>query len=252
MTVNGHSIGENCAGLTVQDRDVIRTVADPLVAAAGFQVMSGNLFRSAVMKMSVVSDEFRARYLSRSRRSQRLRGHGDRLRRSRGLPRPHRRSRPPDRRAQHPGHARHRTDRLPRLGRGGQHAPAGSARQRRHHVAAVHRRRAAVRYLGVAVDPQLRAGSRAARLRTRGAAHRRPAARRRRQGTRRRPPRRRGARATQAELEDAGGYPYPAHQTPWQEIQRSMVVQLDEGMVLEPAVAYQRVVPNHPHPRFNH
>ena len=64
MTVNGHSIGENCAGLTVQDRDVIRTVADPLVAAAGFQVMSGNLFRSAVMKISVVSDEFRARYLS--------------------------------------------------------------------------------------------------------------------------------------------------------------------------------------------
>jgi dihydroxy-acid dehydratase len=52
-------------------------------------------------------------------------------------------------------------------------------------------------------------------------------------------------------LAAAGGYPVPASQTPWQEIQRSMVDQLGDGMVLRPAVAYQRVartgVPRHSH-----
>ena len=42
-------------------------------------------------------------------------------------------------------------------------------------------------------------------------------------------------------LEKAGGYQYPASQTPWQEIQRGMVDQLADGMVLKPAVKYQRV-----------
>src|SRR5690606_19454662 len=42
-------------------------------------------------------------------------------------------------------------------------------------------------------------------------------------------------------LESNGGYRYPEHQTPWQEIQRSMVDQLSGGMVLKPAVKYQRV-----------
>ncbi len=43
------------------------------------------------------------------------------------------------------------------------------------------------------------------------------------------------------DLEARGGYPYPASQTPWQEIQRAMVDQLSEGMVLKPAVKYQKV-----------
>ena len=42
-------------------------------------------------------------------------------------------------------------------------------------------------------------------------------------------------------LEAAGGYKYPASQTPWQEIQRSMVDQLADGMVLKPAVKYQKI-----------
>ncbi len=42
-------------------------------------------------------------------------------------------------------------------------------------------------------------------------------------------------------LKQSGGYRYPPSQTPWQEIQRAMVDQLAEGMVLEPAVKYQRV-----------
>jgi dihydroxy-acid dehydratase len=52
-------------------------------------------------------------------------------------------------------------------------------------------------------------------------------------------------------LEKAGGYKYPASQTPWQEIQRGMVDQLADGMVLKPAVKYQRVAQTSV-PRDNH
>ena len=55
-----------------------------------------------------------------------------------------------------------------------------------------------------------------------------------------------------AALEKRGGYKYPASQTPWQEIQRSMVDQLDEGMVLKPAVKYQKVAQLSGVPRDNH
>ena len=64
ITANGKTMAENCAGQTCQNPDVIRTVADPLVAAAGFIYLSGNLFDSAIMKTSVISKEFRDRYLS--------------------------------------------------------------------------------------------------------------------------------------------------------------------------------------------
>ena len=53
------------------------------------------------------------------------------------------------------------------------------------------------------------------------------------------------------QLAEAGGYPIPPSQTPWQEIQRSMVDQLSGGMVLKPAVAYQRVA-SKGLPRDNH
>ncbi|MFY9687681.1 MAG: dihydroxy-acid dehydratase, partial [Pseudolabrys sp.] len=52
-------------------------------------------------------------------------------------------------------------------------------------------------------------------------------------------------------LQRRGGFRYPASQTPWQEIQRSMVDQLAQGMVLKPAVKYQRVAQNGV-PRDNH
>jgi dihydroxy-acid dehydratase len=55
-----------------------------------------------------------------------------------------------------------------------------------------------------------------------------------------------------AELEAAGGYKYPAHQTPWQEIQRGMIDQLGSGGVLKPAVKYQRVAQTMGIPRDNH
>jgi dihydroxy-acid dehydratase len=54
-----------------------------------------------------------------------------------------------------------------------------------------------------------------------------------------------------AALEKSGGYKYPESQTPWQEIQRGMVDQLAQGMVLKPAVKYQRVAQKYV-PRDNH
>jgi dihydroxy-acid dehydratase len=57
--------------------------------------------------------------------------------------------------------------------------------------------------------------------------------------------------ARRAALKQDGGYHYPPSQTPWQEIQRAMVDQLDVGMVLQPAVKYQRVAQKFV-PRNNH
>ena len=54
------------------------------------------------------------------------------------------------------------------------------------------------------------------------------------------------------ELEAAGGFSYPASQTPWQEIQRRTVGQLGEGMILEGAEKYQRVAQTHGVPRDSH
>jgi dihydroxy-acid dehydratase len=55
-----------------------------------------------------------------------------------------------------------------------------------------------------------------------------------------------------ADLMAHGGFQYPASQTPWQEIQRSMVDQLSDGMVLKPAVKYQRVAQTFGVARDNH
>ena len=64
MTVTGRTLAENLTDLPPPDREVIRAYAKPLKAAAGYVVMSGNLFESAVMKTSVIDDAFRARFLS--------------------------------------------------------------------------------------------------------------------------------------------------------------------------------------------
>jgi dihydroxy-acid dehydratase len=64
LTVNGRTIAENCAGWFSEDREVIRTYSQPMLADAGFLNLKGNLFDSAIMKTSVISDSFRARYLS--------------------------------------------------------------------------------------------------------------------------------------------------------------------------------------------
>ena len=64
MTINGKSIGENCRQAENLNMEVIRPVSQPLKENAGFINLKGNLFDSAIMKTSVISPEFRDRYLS--------------------------------------------------------------------------------------------------------------------------------------------------------------------------------------------
>lgn len=65
LTVTGRSMAENIEGCESSDREVIKPFGRPLKTHAGFMVLSGNLFDFAIMKTSVISDEFKARYLSR-------------------------------------------------------------------------------------------------------------------------------------------------------------------------------------------
>jgi dihydroxy-acid dehydratase len=64
LTVTGKSIAENIKGRDSTDREMITTYEKPLREHAGFMVMKGNLFDFAIMKTSAISEEFRRRYLS--------------------------------------------------------------------------------------------------------------------------------------------------------------------------------------------
>ena len=64
LTANGQTVAANIGEADTQDVDVIRTLDAPLKPAAGLTVLRGNLFDNAVMKLSVISPEFRERYLS--------------------------------------------------------------------------------------------------------------------------------------------------------------------------------------------
>jgi dihydroxy-acid dehydratase len=64
MTVTGKSVAENLKGVADGDREVIRSYGAPMLPAAGYVVLSGNLFDSAVMKISVIDQDFRRRFLS--------------------------------------------------------------------------------------------------------------------------------------------------------------------------------------------
>ncbi|HEY4113750.1 MAG TPA: IlvD/Edd family dehydratase [Rhizomicrobium sp.] len=65
LTVTGKTLAENVRGRETEDREMIRSCDAPLMERAGFLVLKGNLFDFAIMKTSVISPEFRARYLSR-------------------------------------------------------------------------------------------------------------------------------------------------------------------------------------------
>jgi dihydroxy-acid dehydratase len=65
LTVTGRSLAENNAGRVASDRDVITTYEAPIQEKAGFLVLKGNLFDFAIMKTSVISPEFRQRYLGK-------------------------------------------------------------------------------------------------------------------------------------------------------------------------------------------
>ena len=166
--------------------DVIRPYDKPLRERAGFKVLSGNLFDSAIMKTSVISEEFRQRYLSNPKDPNAFEGRAVVFD---GPEDYHHRIDDPalaiDEHT-HPVHPRRRPDRLSGLGRGGEHAAAGGADQTRHHLAAVHRRRPPIRHVGLALDPQCLARGGGGR-RTGAAQDRRPRAHRSQQGHRRHP-----------------------------------------------------------------
>ena len=63
-SVTGRDMAANLVGRASRDREVIRSFDAPLMERAGFRVLTGNLFDFAIMKTSVISEEFRARYLS--------------------------------------------------------------------------------------------------------------------------------------------------------------------------------------------
>jgi len=64
QTVTGNSIADNCRSARILRPEVIRPIDNPVTARAGLMVLSGNLFDSAIMKVSAITDDFRARYLS--------------------------------------------------------------------------------------------------------------------------------------------------------------------------------------------
>ena len=65
MTVTGQTIAENLESVTNQDESVLFPYDKPMRKQAGFMVLKGNLFDSALLKTSVISKDFRERFLSR-------------------------------------------------------------------------------------------------------------------------------------------------------------------------------------------
>ena len=251
LTVNGRTIGENCRGKITWDRDVIRPLSEPLKEKAGFLNLKGNLFDSAIMKTSVISPEFQERYLNNPDDPNAFEG---RVVVFEGPEDYHHRIDDPSLDIDehtilimrgagpigYPGAAevvnmqppgaliRRGVHSLPCVGDGRQSGTSGTPSI-------------------LNASPEAAAGGGLALLQT-GDRVRIDLNRRTadilisdEELTRRR-----------ADLAARGGYPYPASQTPWQEIQRAMVDQLSGGMVLEPAVKYQKVAQAFGVPRDNH
>ncbi|MCO6390799.1 dihydroxy-acid dehydratase [Aliihoeflea aestuarii] len=240
ITANGRTIGDNCRNATIEDERVIRPFDQPLKTNAGFRVLRGNLFDSAIMKMSVISQEFRDRYLSDPAQPMAFEG------RAIVFDGPedyhHRIDDPALKIDEHcilfmrgagpigyPGAAevvnmrapdyliKRGVHSLPCIGDGRQSGTSGSPSILNASPEAALNGGLALLKTGDRVRIDLKAGSADMLLDDAEL------------DTRRR------------ELMARGGYEFPAHQTPWQEIQRGIVSQLETGMVLEPAVAYRRL-----------
>src|SRR5215213_901752 len=250
-TVNGHTLGENCHACRVDDYDVIYPAEKPMLKDAGFIVLKGNLFDSAIMKTSVISQDFRQRYLSNPKDPNAFEGRAIVFN---GTEDYHARIEDPSLNIDehyilfirgsgpvgYPGSAEvvnmqppaalitAGITSLPCVGDGRQSGTSGSPSI-------------------LNASPEAAVGGGLAVLRTddrvRIDLNRHEAnmlisaeeiAQRR------------------VELEKKGGYPVPGNQTPWQEIFRTYVDQLDRGMVLKPAVDYQRVAQTKGIPRDNH
>ena len=251
ITANGRTIGENCREAEIQDEKVIRPFSTPLKPRAGFLVLRGNLFDNAIMKLSVISPEFRQRYLSNPEDPDALEGRAIVFD---GPEDYHRRIDDPELGIDedcvlimrgagpigYPGAAEVVNMRppayllakgvhaLPCLGDGRQSGTSGSPS-----ILNASPEAAASGALAL-----VRAGDRIRiDLKQRRVDLLAPEAE---------------LLARRQALAEGGGYAYPASQTPWQEIQRACVGQLDTGAVLEPAVKYQRIAQTMGIPRNNH
>jgi dihydroxy-acid dehydratase len=251
LTVNGKSIGTNCESVENLNTDVIRPYDTPLKKKAGFINLRGNLFDSAIMKTSVISDEFRERYLSNPDDPEAFEGIAEVFE---GPEDYHARIDDPklglDENSilimrgagpigypgaaevvnmQPPGYLLKKgIHALPCLGDGRQSGTSGSPSiLNASPEAAVNGGLALVRS-GDHLRIDLRKGTANILIEDEELQKRRE------------------------DLLAAGGYKYPASQTPWQEIQRGMVDQLAQGMVLKPAVNYQRIAQTKGLPRDNH
>jgi dihydroxy-acid dehydratase len=251
LTVNGRTIGDNCRARESYDSDVIRRFDNPLVEDAGFIVLKGNLFDSAIMKTSVISEEFRKRYLSNPKSPNAFEG---RVMVFEGPEDYHHRIEDPaleiDENTMlfirgtgpigYPGGAevvnmqppaaliKRGIHSLPCIGDGRQSGTSGSP-------SILNASPEAAAGGGLAV---LKTGDRVRIDLDKGEANILVSAEE--------------LAARRAELAARGGFPIPKSQTPWQEIQRSMVDQFAEGMVLKPAIKYQDVAHTMGVPRDNH
>ncbi len=251
ITANGRSMGENCRDAEIMDENVIRPFDRPLKERAGFRVLRGNIFNSAVMKMSVISPEFRKRYLENPDHPNAFEGRAVVFD---GPEEYHARIDDPALAIDeftllfirgvgpkgYPGAAEVVNMRAPDyllkrgvtslvcVGDGRQSGTSGSPSILNASPEAASGGALALIRTGDRVALDLNAGTLNVLVDDAEIASRR------------------------AELEAAGGYAYPDSQSPWQEIQRGMVGELETGAVLEPAVKYQRIAQTRGMPRDNH
>ncbi|RWO44307.1 MAG: dihydroxy-acid dehydratase [Mesorhizobium sp.] len=251
MTVNGKTIGANCSAAVNENLDVIRTVAEPLKDNAGFINLRGNLFDSAIMKTSGISPEFRERYLSNPNDPEAFEGNAMVF------------DGPEDYHARIDDPAQGIDEHTILFMRGAgpigypggaevvnMQPPAHLIKKGIHALACIGDGRQSGTSGSPSIlnaSPEAAIGGGLALLKT---------------GDRVRIDLRKGTAdilvtddeitRRRTELQNSGGYRYPKHQTPWQEIQRGMVDQFSEGMVLKPAVKYQDVAHTAGVPRDNH
>ncbi len=251
MTVNGKTVGENYTASMIEDEKVIRPFDRPLKERAGFRVLKGNLFSSAIMKTSVISPEFRDRYLSNPNDPEAFIGRAVVFD---GPEDYHHRIDDPSLAIDaatilfmrgagpigYPGAAevvnmrapdyllKQGISSLPCVGDGRQSGTSGSPSILNASPEAAAGGGLAILQTGDQVRIDLKKGTANILISDEEIAKRR------------------------AELVAAGGYVYPESQTPWQEIQRSYVGQMETGAVLEPAVKYQRIAQTKGIPRDNH
>ena len=251
ITVNGRSLIENCKGKFSDDRKVIKTYDAPMKAQSGFLNFKGNLFDSAIMKTSVITDEFRRRYLSNPKDPMAFEGRAVVFD---GPEDYHKRIDDPKLEIDehcllfmrgvgpigYPGAAevvnmrapdyllKKGVSALPCIGDGRQSGTSGSPSILNASPEAASGGNLALLKTGDRVRVDL--GKRSANILVSDEE----------------------LNKRRAALKAAGGYKYPDHQTPWQEIQRGMVDELSNGMVLKPAVKYQRIAETKGVPRDNH